>query len=177
MKLRLYHDMYRMQPPPPEEMHPTDAEGFHLRGVANFHAFEFRAATNDFTRAIELDPDYVDALFHRGIVRVVRGQYDDAIRDFDRVIQLDPQHAAAYYNRGRVRYWKGDLAGALADFEQARRLDPRLARELNLSAVIRRLRQGPGDDSLRGRVQRFVNRFRRSSRDGTPRTGRSTDQG
>ena len=177
MKLRLYHDMYRMQPPPPEEVRPSDAEGFHLRGVANFHAFEFRAATNDFTRAIELDPDYVDALFHRGIVRVVRGQYNEAVADFDRVLQLDPHHAAAYYNRGRVRYWKGDREGALADFEQARRLDPQLARELNLGAVIRRLRQGPGDDSLRGRVQRLADRFRPGPRDGASRTEKDTDKG
>ena len=160
MKLRLYHDMYRTTPPPAEEVVPTDASSYDLRGVAHFHAFEFRAAMEDFSRAIELDPENVTALFHRGVVRVVRGRYDDAIQDFDRVIQLDPRHAAAYYNRGRLRYWKGDIEGAIADFEKAQALDPQLGRELNLSSVIAQLRRGTNNGSLLGRVQGLMDRLK-----------------
>ena len=57
----------------------SDADTYHLRGIANFQSFEFKDANHDFDRAVELKPDWVEAIFHRGIVRVVRGRYDDAI--------------------------------------------------------------------------------------------------
>lgn len=165
LKLQLYHEMYQMSPPPLAELDAAlreetgDAETYHLRGVANFHDFEFRAASRDFNRAVELDHDYLDAIFHRGIVRVVRGQYDDAIEDFNRVIALDPNHSVAHYNRGRLRYWKGERQAALADFQKARKLDPRLGRELNLRYIIGKLQRGPEDDSVAAQVQSILDRL------------------
>lgn len=165
LKLQLYHEMYYMSPPPVAELDATlrervgDAEIYHLRGVANFQDFEFRAATRDFNYAVELKPDYIDAIFHRGVVRVVRGNYDEAIEDFDHVIRLKPDHAAAYYNRGRLRYWKGERGAAIADFQQARELDPLLGRELNLRYVIGKLEREPEDDSVLAQVQSIIDRL------------------
>ncbi len=164
-KLQLYHEMYYISTPSVAELDAVlrrkagDAETYYLRGVANFQDFEFRAAAEDFDRAVELRPDFVDAVFHRGIVRVVRGRYDDAIEDFNRVIALKPDHAAAYYNRGRLRYWKGEYQAAIADFKEARKLDPMLGRELNLRSVIGELERDPEDDSVLGQVQRIIDRL------------------
>lgn len=164
-KLQLYHEMYYISTPPLAELDVVlqqgagDAETYHLRGIANFQNFEFRAAAHDFNRAIELMPDFVDAIFHRGVVHVVRGRYNDAIEDFERVIVLQPKHAAAYYNRGRLRYWKGDYETAIADFKQARKHDPLLGRELNLRSVIGELERGPEDDTVLGQVQRIIDRL------------------
>lgn len=165
LKLRLYHEMYYIPTPPPTQLEATlqadttNAEAYYLRGVANFQNFEFRAAAHDFTRAIELRPDFIDAIFHRGIVHVVRGRYDDAIEDFNRVIALDAEHAAAYYNRGRLYYWKGDREAAIADFTKARKLDPLLGRELNLRYVIGELERAPDNDSVLAQVQSIIDRL------------------
>lgn len=164
LKLQLYHGMYQESPPPLRELNVavrknSNAEIYYWRGIANFQSFEFKNAQHDFERAVELKPDWVEAIFHRGIVRVVRGRYDDAIEDFDRVIDLEPKHAAAYYNRGRLRYWKGQAEAAIADFKTARQLDPLLGRELNLQYVIGRLQRGP-DDSVIDQVQSILDRLR-----------------
>jgi len=165
LKLQLYPEMYYISAPPLAKLDAMlqgqagDAETYHLRGVANFQNFEFQAAVRDFSRAIELRPGFVEAIFHRGIVRVVRSRYDDAIEDFDRVIALQPDHAAAYYNRGRLRYWKGEYEAAIADFQQTRKLDPLLGRELNLRYVIGELERGPDDNSVLGQVQRIIDRL------------------
>ncbi|RME45479.1 MAG: tetratricopeptide repeat protein [Chloroflexi bacterium] len=165
LKLQLYHEMYYVATPSIAELDAVlqekagDAEAYHLRGIANFQNFEFRAAAHDFSRAIELRPDFVDAIFHRGIVRVVRGRYNDAIEDFNRVIELQPDHAAAYYNRGRLHYWKGEYEAAIADFQKARKLDPLLGRELNLRYVIGELQRRPDDNSVLTQVQRIIDRL------------------
>ncbi|MFQ5341583.1 MAG: tetratricopeptide repeat protein [Anaerolineae bacterium] len=164
-ELKLYHEMYYKTTPPIAKLdsvlmeNPGDAASCHLRGIANFQRYEFRAATQDFSRAIQLMPGFVDAIFHRGIVHTVRGRYDSAIEDFDRVIDLQPDHAAAYYNRGRLRYWRGDYQAAIADFQKARTLDPLLGRELNLRSVIGELQRDPDDDSILRQVQQIINRL------------------
>ena len=164
-ELKLYHEMYYKTTPPMAKLdsvlteNPGDAALWHLRGIANFRRYEFRAATQDFSRAIQLMPGFVDAIFHRGIVYVVRGRYDSAIEDFDRVIDLQPDHAVAYYNRGRLNYWRGDYQAAIADFQKARTLDPMLGRELNLRSVIGELQRGPDDASILRQVQQIVNRL------------------
>lgn len=165
LKLRLYHDMYHVSTPPLPELNRriqanAAAELYHLRGIAYFQEFEFRLATEDFTRAIDLQPDFVSAIFHRGTVRVVRGDYDQAMEDFNRVIELEPKHAAAHYNRGRLQYWKGQHEEAIADFETTRTLDPLLGRELKLSSAIGKIQRGPEDDSVASQVQSILDRLR-----------------
>lgn len=165
LQLKLYHEMYYVATPPVVELsavlaeNPNDAASYHLRGIANFQRYEFRAATQDFSCAIQLVPDFVEAIFHRGIVYVVRGRYDSASEDFDRVIALQPDHAGAYYNRGRLSYWQGKYDAAIADFQKVREHDPLLGRELNLRSVIGELERGPNDDSVLGQVQRIVDRL------------------
>ena len=53
---------------------------------------EHQLAVNDFSRAIELDPDYAEAYFSRGVLywRELRNAYR-AIRDMTRVLELAPQ--------------------------------------------------------------------------------------
>ena len=166
LKLQLYHEMYQMSPPSLIELNKvlqneaSDADTYHLRGIANFQSFEFKDANHDFDRAVELKPDWVEAIFHRGIVRVVRGRYDDAIEDFDRVIKLNPKHAAAHYNRGRLRSWKGEPEAAIANFKKARQLDPLLGRELNLRYIIGKIERGSEDESILDQVQSIVDRLR-----------------
>ena len=47
-------------------------------------------AVQDFSRAIELDPDAVDFYYQRGKCRVELGEYDSAIGDFDQADRLAP---------------------------------------------------------------------------------------
>ena len=57
-------------------------------------------AAQEFTKAIELDPDYAAAYYNRGFAYGKLGQYQRGIEDFDKAIQLDPDYAENYYSRG-----------------------------------------------------------------------------
>jgi tetratricopeptide (TPR) repeat protein len=75
------------------------ARFYHLRGATHRHLgntggsdlAEHQLAVNDFSRAIELDPDYAEAHFSRGVLywRELRNAYR-AIRDMTRVLELEP---------------------------------------------------------------------------------------
>ncbi len=47
----------------------------------------------DFTRAIELDPDYAWAMAQRGITYRDMERYEEALSDLARAIELDPDYA------------------------------------------------------------------------------------
>ena len=67
-------------------------------------------AIADYTKAIDLNPNYADAYNNRGGVYHDKGEHARAIVDFDAVINLQPDSAIAYYHRGmmwvHLRDWK-----------------------------------------------------------------------
>jgi tetratricopeptide (TPR) repeat protein len=86
-------------------------------------AGEYRAATADYDRAIELNPDDADNYINRGRVNSDLGDYQAAIADYDRAIELNPNFVA-YCNRGAVKSDLGDYQGAIADYDEAIELEP-----------------------------------------------------
>jgi tetratricopeptide (TPR) repeat protein len=109
----------------PYRLRPLVARLYFLRG--NFHRHfgnmsgerpEYEWAANDFTRAIELDPDFVSAHYNRGVLywRELANYYR-AIHDLTRVIELAPHRYEAWLNRAIAHQQRGDLAEAIADLE------------------------------------------------------------
>jgi tetratricopeptide (TPR) repeat protein len=76
-----------------------------------------------FTKAIELDPEKLDAYFYRGIVKNDLGDYYGAIVDYSKVIVEEPD-ADTYFNRGNARYSLEDFEGAKEDYKKAIEIDP-----------------------------------------------------
>lgn len=79
---------------------------------------EYRQALADYTRALEFDPRFTQALYDRG--RLYWREFADAgraVRDLTRVIALDPQRVDARFNRALARQMIHDGPGAIADFE------------------------------------------------------------
>jgi tetratricopeptide (TPR) repeat protein len=102
------------------------ARFFHMRGATHRHfgnstgdLAEHEFAVADFTRAIELDPDYVSAYYNRGVLywRELRNGYR-AIRDLTRVRELRPTWAEALFNRAMAHQIRGDHEKAIADLDQ-----------------------------------------------------------
>lgn len=78
----------------------------------------------NFSEAIRLKPDYVDAFIGRGNAHFGKRENDLAVEDYNQVLQLEPGNADAFYNRGLVRYGIGDFANAIDDYTRAIGLKP-----------------------------------------------------
>lgn len=85
------------------------------------------AAADDFTRAVQLRPDF--ALGHRSlaVVHAFAGRDIKALAAFGRALHLNPEDAVAFNDRGTIYYKLGQLDEAVFDFTQALRLEPAYA--------------------------------------------------
>ncbi len=102
----------------------TKAEDFLIRGEEKYRKGDRQGAIEDFSQAIELNPNYVNAYYNRGIVRYILGDNKGAIADFNEVLRINPNLFQAYVNRGNARDDSGDSQGAIADYNEALRINP-----------------------------------------------------
>lgn len=77
-----------------------------------------------FAKALEIDPDAVDALLHRANLRMLQAKLDEAQADLERCVELRPDHVLAHLRLAAVLTSKNDPAGAKKHLEMAERADP-----------------------------------------------------
>ena len=80
---------------------------------------EYQKAIADYTKAIELKPDYYLAYYNRGNVHNNLKEYQKAIADYNQAIELKPDYANAYYNRGNVHFDLKEYQKAIEDYQKA----------------------------------------------------------
>jgi tetratricopeptide (TPR) repeat protein len=97
---------------------------YYQRGNRYYHRGTFEQAISAYSRAINLDPNYVLAYINRGSAYTARGHYDRALADYTRAIELDPNDAVVYFNRGNAYRKRREYEKALSDYTQAIKLDP-----------------------------------------------------
>ena len=94
------------------------------RGMDAFVNDDFGESVEEFTKAIEIDPDFALAYVSRGAALMKMQRIEESIADFDHAIELDPDYPKTYHLRGLARIEVEDHEGALEDFGNAIDLDP-----------------------------------------------------
>lgn len=84
---------------------------------------EYDKAITEYTRVIEIEPEFTDIYLYRGSAYFDKGDYNHAIADFTEAIRRNPQSIDAYNGRGVAYRNKGDYDHAFADYNEAIRLD------------------------------------------------------
>jgi len=97
---------------------------------------DFEHAIVDFTTALRLGPDNINALMHRGVAEGGSGEFDKGFADLNRAIELSPEFARAYYYRGVLFSIRGSADRALADYTTALRLDRKSAEAYVARAAV-----------------------------------------
>ena len=94
------------------------------RGRAQSALGKFPEAMDDYTRALELQPDNAIACANRGWAYIVLDAPQLALRDFERVLALDHASADGHNGRGYARVRLGDCRKAVEDADRALKLSP-----------------------------------------------------
>ena len=100
---------------------PQGAPGWYERGMVKRDLGDCRSAIADFSRALEFEPAYFNALYQRGRCRQVLGDDSGAIEDLTRAAKVPGQiHARvlAYFARAQVFRRMGRLEEAHVDYTQ-----------------------------------------------------------
>lgn len=96
-------------------------------GETYYQNGDYTNALAEFTRAIELDPNYVAAYHHRSIVYANLEEYDLALDDIEKAILLSPDNSLLYHTRGLLYSDIGDFEQALASQNIAISIAPQFA--------------------------------------------------
>jgi tetratricopeptide (TPR) repeat protein len=105
-------------------------------GLTLEHQGRLEASLANHNRALELKPDYADALKKRGDVLGMLGHIDEALASYNEALTVDPGFAEAHNNRGNLLHVQGRLDEALASYYRALELKPDYIEVFNNRGMI-----------------------------------------
>jgi tetratricopeptide (TPR) repeat protein len=94
-------------------------ESYIEAGMAKYEKGDYQGSIEQFTRAIEINPQVAELYLFRGISYQEIGDQDKALADASKAISIQPDLAIAYELRGFVYSSANDLQMALTDFQKA----------------------------------------------------------
>jgi tetratricopeptide (TPR) repeat protein len=128
-------------------------------------------AVENYDRALELAPDWIDAHINKGVALYQMGRIEDARAAFFAAVQLDPLNGISRYNLGCVLEEQGEIEEAIKHLRRAAKAMPshadvhfnlalayekkneqRLARE-QWALYIRYAPNGPWAEQARARLK------------------------
>jgi len=105
------------------EGYPEDKEFYLNLGILYFQNLKnFQAASPNFRKVTELDPDDANAWYNLAITHVALNDIDGAKTMLERVIELEPDNADAWYQLGVIYIKKGMKAEGEEAFKRAEEL-------------------------------------------------------
>jgi tetratricopeptide (TPR) repeat protein len=72
---------------------------------------------------LEINPNYLTALYGRGLIYMDQGNYTQAAQDFSKVIEIDSRHLNAHYKLAEAFFKSQDYAAALQTYEKTSNLN------------------------------------------------------
>lgn len=126
-------DVIGMAPAGDLDSATLQAELLQLQGQAYLAKQQFDMAGNKFSKALDLQPDLVDALLGKARIDLQQQHIDSADSYIDRVLAIDAGNTIAWTLKGELMRKTGRQRAAADAFEKAVELEPR-----NLTARIGR---------------------------------------
>ena len=119
-----------------KKLDPTQKQGqkpqkspqdYYVRAVAKALEKDYPGAVEDYTKAIEGNPDFVEAYIKRGATLFKMGDARGALHDCSEALRLNPNLSEAYYYQGRARYRLGYTQSAIDGYTAAIAKEPDFA--------------------------------------------------
>ncbi len=108
----------------PDQKIPKEAKKAFIQGLKFKESNEHIKASESLSRAIELYPDYYQALSERGDLYVFQQKLEEACADFTQALKINAHYGPALRGAGYCKLEKGEFAEAVRYFEQSISADP-----------------------------------------------------
>jgi tetratricopeptide (TPR) repeat protein len=119
---------------------PTDAHSEYQLGEIYWGKYEYEEALNHFTRAVELRPNFVDALIALGKVLISKGQSEKALVYLGEALRTDPENEVAHYRLAQAYRKLGKTKQAEDELAMFRKLREASA---SIGAIYRQVQRNP----------------------------------
>jgi tetratricopeptide (TPR) repeat protein len=80
-----------------------------------------------FDNALQISPQYANALLGKGLIFEAKNQHDEAIKYYDEALKIDPQLADAWYKKGIISYSQQKYKEAINYYDKAININPKFA--------------------------------------------------
>jgi tetratricopeptide (TPR) repeat protein len=100
------------------------AEEYFNKAYGKNEIKDYQGAIEDYTKAIEINPNYSEAYNNRGTVKTNFKDYKGAIEDYTKAIGINSNYSDAYNSRGTAKSILEDYRGAIADYTKAIEINP-----------------------------------------------------
>lgn len=120
---------------------PDDALSYFSLAIVYHNMNELVSAYDNYSKAIEFNPEMVDAYFNRAQT-IMQGENPSdiklnmALKDFQKAGELDSKFIDAFYYSALVQKKLGDYQGALENLEKVLALDPNAVYSRALKKLI-----------------------------------------
>jgi len=96
-----------------------DAKKLNSQGLDHLHKKEYDQAANLFRQALQLQPDFPEALDNLGKALDASGKDDEAVADFDKALKIAPQNASIHADKGLALFHEGKYEESAAAYREA----------------------------------------------------------
>lgn len=118
---------------------PDDPEIYLCLGNNYLRQEKLDDAELNFKKAINLKPNYLQALYNLGLILNKKQRFDDSIFFFKKVINLKPDFANGYFSLGLAQLNLGDLDTAIVNLKKATDIKPEYPQAFfNLGVAMRK---------------------------------------
>lgn len=97
------------------------------RAVSKVKVNQYEAAIEDYTKAIELNPQKSKYIYHRGLAYFQLNQYEQAKKDFQTTLAMDGGNADIYVKLAFLKQQENDLKGAIEGYTKAIEFNPKFS--------------------------------------------------
>ena len=100
-----------------------NAQYYYRRGIAKSNQKQYEKAIKEYSKAIDVDPKFLDAYLKRTQMNYKLGDYQRVLDDCYRIITINSGVVKAYYYQGRARYSLGYVQASIDSYSEAIRQD------------------------------------------------------
>jgi tetratricopeptide (TPR) repeat protein len=98
---------------------PKDFSLYKKRADNRKASGDYQSAANDYSKAIDLNPDNYEVFYGRGFCRMKLNDTKNAIEDFNKAISINNNSSDLYFARGIAKNVEHDIQGAIEDLDYA----------------------------------------------------------